>query len=45
MGTHWSWAERANRWVFADPTPFDEPIPGRGPLGLYWLPADWRIMD
>ncbi len=32
-------------WVLADPTLFDEPIPGRGRLGLYWLPADWRMMD
>lgn len=27
-------------WVLADPTLFDQPIPGRGRLGLYWLPAD-----
>ena len=27
-------------WVLADPALFDQPVPGRGRLGLYWLPAD-----
>jgi hypothetical protein len=27
-------------WVLADPCLFDEPVPGRGQLSLYWLPAD-----
>jgi hypothetical protein len=26
--------------VLADPVPFDQPVPGQGRLGLYWLPAD-----
>jgi hypothetical protein len=29
-----------DHWVLADPAPFVAPIPGRGRLGLYWLPAD-----
>ncbi|MCU1686907.1 MAG: hypothetical protein JWQ81_7646 [Amycolatopsis sp.] len=27
-------------WVQADPRLFEQPVPGRGRLGLYWLPAD-----
>ena len=27
-------------WVLAHPVPFDQPVPGRGRLGLYWLPTD-----
>ncbi|MGI9002676.1 MAG: hypothetical protein ACR2GH_13570 [Pseudonocardia sp.] len=37
------WGQRESgvyHWVLADPAPFGEPIPGRGRLGLYWLPAD-----
>ncbi len=30
----------AYHWVLADPVPFDQPVPGRGRLGLYWLPTD-----
>lgn len=27
-------------WELADPSLFDKPVPGKGRLGLYWLPLD-----
>jgi ASCH domain-containing protein len=27
-------------WVLGDPAPFSTPVPGKGRLGLYWVPAD-----
>lgn len=39
--TPWGQPEHGTyHWVLAAPTPFSEPVPGRGSLGLYWLPTD-----